>query len=135
MGRVILDTDILVDFLRGVDKAVKMVEDFIKGDTDICTTSINAFELYWGSFKLGKSKRVDAVDRLLTHLNVINFTQREARACGEEMAYLESIGMQIDIRDLIIGVLTRENNGAIVTGNVKHFSRIRNLSTLRYERK
>ena len=132
MGKIFLDTDILIDFLRGIDKAVKTINSFINKSEELCTTSINAFELYWGSYKLGGEEKVRSVEKLLTNLHVINFTEREAKACGEETTYLESIGLSIDLRDLLIGVTTRENNGKIVTGNAKHFKRIRGLKIIEY---
>ena len=45
-----LDSDILIDFLRGKEKAVKYIES-IRESSRIVTTVINVFELYYGAFK------------------------------------------------------------------------------------
>ena len=134
MGKTFLDTDILIDLLRGEEKAVNTVKELIQRREQLYTTPINVFELYWGAYKLGGGKKVEAIDRLLTHLTIADFTPREAKASGEEIAYLESIGLPIDIRDLFIGVTARENNGALLTGNTKHYTRIKSLKTIKYEK-
>jgi len=49
------------------------------------------------------------VEELCDILEILNLTLREALKAGEEIAYLYSIGQPIDIRDLLIGVIAREN--------------------------
>ncbi len=66
-------------------------------------------------------------------LIIFNMTVKDAIKAGEEIAYLESLGLKIDIRDLLIGIITRENGYALLTGNVKHFNRIKDLDILQYE--
>ncbi|MCD6357191.1 MAG: type II toxin-antitoxin system VapC family toxin [Thermoproteales archaeon] len=98
----------------------------------LATTAVNIFELSWGAHKLGGG-RIRDVERLASRLLVLGLTVREALKAGEE-AYLESLGLAIDVRDLLIGVIARENGYAIATGNVEHFTRIRGLRVIRYER-
>ena len=38
------------------------------------------------------------------------------------------------MRDVLIGVVTRENGASIATGNAKHFKRIRGLTVIEYKR-
>jgi len=130
--KVALDTDVLVDFLRGKGRAVKLLAKLMSKGASLATTVINAFELYWGAYKFGGAKRLVAVDKLLNRLTILNITTRESKTAGEEIAYLESIGLPIDIRDLLIGVIARENGYSILTGNVEHFNRIRQLNVLKY---
>lgn len=132
MEKVALDTDVLVDFLRGKGRAVKLLAKLMSKGASLATTVINAFELYWGAYKFGGAKRLVAVDKLLNRLTILNITTRESKTAGEEIAYLESIGLPIDIRDLLIGVIARENGYSILTGNVEHFNRIRQLNVLKY---
>ncbi len=46
MKNVILDTDVLIDFLRNKEDAFLLMEE-LKGE-NIATTPVNAFELFWG---------------------------------------------------------------------------------------
>ena len=52
MEKVALDTDVLVDFLRGKGRAVKLLAKLMSKGASLATTVINAFELYWGAYKL-----------------------------------------------------------------------------------
>jgi len=40
-------------------------------------------------------------------LDVLSLSEREALRAGEEMGYLEPIGVLIDLRDVLIEVVTR----------------------------
>lgn len=130
-GRVVLDTDVLVDFLKGKRRAVNLVKNLRKGGTVLGTTVINLFELAWGAHKVGKVKDVESLADALT---ILNLTPSESIKAGEEAAYLSSVGLMIDIRDLLIGVIARENGYAVATGNTRHFERIRGLELVPYQR-
>ncbi len=129
---VALDTDIIIDFLRGKERAVRLIKKLYESNINLATTVINIFELSWGAYKLGK-KRVNDIEKLTESLIILNMTVKDAIKAGEEIAYLESLGLKIDIRDLLIGIITRENGYALLTGNVKHFNRIKDLDILQYE--
>ncbi len=130
MEKVALDTDVLIDFLRGVEEAVSLVRN-LRERTFICTTVINAFELYWGAYKL---RRVDVIDKLLGRIGLLELGPNEARVAGEEIAYLESIGQPLDVRDVLIGTIAKVNGCALATGNIRHFKRIRGLGVIEYVR-
>lgn len=128
----VLDTDILIDFLRGRKSAVGLIKE-LRESLALATTSINLFELSWGASKLSKDK-FRSVLNLASKLRVLNLTGHEAIKAGEEMAYLETLGSSINIRDLMIGIIARENNYKLVTGNIKHFKRIRGLEVIEYKK-
>jgi len=130
--KVALDTDVLIDFLRGKDKAVRFIRNFKNKGVLLATTVINAFELYWGAYKFGGSRRTLTVDKLLDKLTILTMTVHEAKVAGEEIAYLEKVGLPIDVRDLLIGIIARENGYSVATGNITHLSRIRGISILKY---
>jgi tRNA(fMet)-specific endonuclease VapC len=132
-GRVVLDTDVLIDFLRGLKGCINFVRGLKDGGMELATTSINIFELAWGAYKIDRAK-VGEIFNLSKVLRVLSLSEREALRAGEEIGYLESIGMPIDLRDILIGVIARENGASIATGNVKHFKRIRGLTVIEYKR-
>jgi len=132
-GKVVLDTDLLIDFLRGLKSSISFVKELRDGGMELTTTSINIFELAWGAYKIDRAK-VGDVSNLSRVLRVLSLSEREALKAGEEIGYLESIGVPIDLRDLLIGVIARENGASIATGNVKHFKRIRGLTVIEYRK-
>ncbi len=128
---IVLDTDILIDFLKGRELAVNIIRGFLESRVRLATTVINIFELSWGAYRVG---RLRDVEELCDILEILNLTLREALKAGEEIAYLYSIGQPIDIRDLLIGVIARENGYTILTGNTKHLNKIRGLKVIPYYR-
>jgi len=132
-GLVVIDSDVLIDYLRGLKEASTFVERLRKGGAKLATTAINIFELAWGACKLGEARLRD-VHKLSKALTVLNLSEREALKAGEEMGYLESLGVPVDLRDILIGVTARENGASVATGNVKHFKKIRGLTVIEYKR-
>ena len=74
------------------------------------------------------------IDKLSRTLTILPMSSHESKAAGEEIAYLESLGVIIDIRDLLIGIIAGENGYFVVTGNVAHSNRIRDLNVLEYRK-
>jgi len=133
MEKYVLDTDILIDFLRGKDKAVSIVKK-LKEKGFLATTIINVFELFWGAYRLRKKEKINIVRRLIERLEILPLNEKVAESAGKEIAYLESIGLPIDIRDLLIGIIAKEHNYIIVTGDEEHFQRIRGLEVVNWRR-
>lgn len=131
--KIVLDTDVLIDFLRGSSSGVDFIKRLKAEGAELLTTFINIFELAWGAYKIGRVK-IETISNLARALEVLSLSEREALRAGEEMGYLESIGVPIDLRDVLIGVVTRENGASIATGNAKHFKRIRGLTVIEYKR-
>ncbi|MBO8182962.1 MAG: type II toxin-antitoxin system VapC family toxin [Archaeoglobus sp.] len=127
---ICLDTDVLVDILRGsqqtVEKIKKLEEKF-----DLTTTTINIFELYFGAFKSRKVKKnVKAVDELTERLEPLKLTEFSAKISGKIVAELERKGKPIDFRDAMIAGIALENGAVVYTRNVEHFKRVEGLKLL-----
>jgi tRNA(fMet)-specific endonuclease VapC len=131
---VVLDADVLIDYLRGLKSAVAFVEKLGREGVALATTAVNLFELAWGAYKLGGGRLRD-VQKLAGALTVLSLSEREALRAGEEMGYLESLGAPVDLRDVLIGVIARENGASVATGNARHLRRIRGLAVIEYRRR
>lgn len=123
---VYLDSDILIDFLRGNRETVKTIRR-LEEEYELATTSVNLFELYYGAYKTGRSKNVKAVDELASRLEVSTITEKSAKISGRIIAELESDGEVIDFRDALIAAVVIENNAILFTRNVRHFRRVKGL--------
>lgn len=127
---ICLDSDIIIDFLRGEKEATK----FIKQHDDCCTlatTTINIFELYRGAYNSKKTnKNLDQMEELIRNLFVLNFTPQAAQIAAKIDIELSNKGMPIDPRDLFIASTAKTFNFAVKTNNKKHFERIPGLTIL-----
>ena len=122
-----LDTDVLIDFLRGDPKTAEKVER-LEEEFVLATTTINLFELYYGAFRTEKIERnVKTVKKLAARLKLLVFADKSAELSGRVMAELEKEGQTIGFRDAMIAGMVLENTVLFYTRNVKHFKRIKEM--------
>ena len=62
--RTIIDTDILIDFLRNRKESVEFVTHLEKKKTILSSTAINAFELYYGAHKSNSQLKLCKLQRI-----------------------------------------------------------------------
>ena len=129
-GVICLDTDILIDFLRGSQRTVEKIRK-LEDNFELTTTTVNVFELYFGAFKSRKmEKNVKAVDKLVERLEPLKLTSHSAKISGRIVAELEREDKPIDFRDAMIAGIALENSVAVYTRNVEHFKRVSGLKIL-----
>jgi len=125
---VCLDTNILIDTLRGDEETVGRMREIESTGSILSTTTINAFELFYGAEKTERKERNrDAVAKLLDRLLVYEFTGKAAERAGEIAAHLEADGRSIDFRDVLIGATAIVNDSTLFTRDISHFERIPHL--------
>ncbi len=128
--KLVLDTNVIIGILRGKEPDRYILPRF-ESTSNIATTIINVYELYYGAFKSkDPSKNLAASKGFLSTIDVLELDDRSAERSGETMAKLESKGNMIDPRDLFSGCIALENGYAILTRNRKHFERIPDLVVL-----
>ena len=122
-----LDTDLLIAFLRGVEGARDFLETvWGRGDEPV-TTAVNLYELYVGALQRG-GRHVQAVRELEQLLPVLVLDARAARLAAEVGTALRRRGEVIDIRDLLIASIALVNGCSVATCNTRHFRRVETLS-------
>jgi len=123
---VVLDTDVLVSDLRGKSSILRKLEG-----KDLSTTVVNAFELFHGAYKSKESSaNLSATRGLLGSLRLVGLSVKAAERAGEVLAQTQESGQAIEIRDLLIGCIAREEGLSLLTHNVKHFRRIPGLMVM-----
>ena len=127
-----LDTDLLIAILRGKQEAQTTVEELDK-EGRAATTSVNAFEVYFGANKSDRKKEnIEETSKLLGRLIVIPLGLSSSQKAAEISAELSAKGETIDFRDAMIGAIALENNLTLVTRNMAHFKKIKGLQTERW---
>lgn len=116
----LLDTDVLIDFLRGYDKAV----DFVTANSHrIILSSIVVAELYAG---VKGSAELSALDNFISLFTVVPVTAEIARAGGlYKRDYAKSHG--VGLADAIIAATCESENAGLKTLNVKHYPMIKGI--------
>jgi tRNA(fMet)-specific endonuclease VapC len=87
-------------------------------------------ELRYGSLRVpnGEALWRKIEKLLLTKLQIMPFSYKEALKAGEVLAGLYSTGQPIGVEDVMIASIALSNGLTVVSANTKHFSRISGLS-------
>ena len=92
------------------------------------TTSITLGELVYGATKAGSARLAEQVGELVGGaLRVMPFDAEAAQVYGTIRASLESDGKRLAEPDLRIASIALARDLTLVTGNVRHFARVRDL--------
>ncbi len=118
----LVDTDIMVDFLRGHDAAV----DFVTSNsTNIILSSIVVAELYAG---IRNDEELGTLDKLLSFFRVIPVSQEIARKAGlfkRQFAKSHALGLA----DAIVAVTAITESSELKTLNIKHYPMLHDLKS------
>jgi tRNA(fMet)-specific endonuclease VapC len=120
---ICLDTDFLINFIKGKDDEVDFI-NLHEAKSTLATTQINLFELYLGAYLRKNGVEIQLIDRLSDSLKVLNLTAESSKIAAHDLAHLKMKGKEIDFRDVLIGAITKVSDFSIKTNNKKHFSRI-----------
>ncbi len=117
---MLVDTDVMVDFLRGHAKAVALVHDH---SPRIILSGIAAAELYAG---VKGDKELNTLDDLLSLFRIVPVSAELARAGGlYKRDYAKSHG--VGLADAIIAATAQAESADLKTLNVKHYPIIKGL--------
>ena len=128
--RIVLDSTVLIDFLRGDPEQTSFVQEHELLGT-LFTTVINAFELYIGAYRCQqKENNLRLVKELLSRLQILPLHPDIAQRAAEICAQLERDGNAIDFKDLLVGIIALDAGCSVKTDNKKHFNRIPGLKVV-----
>ena len=117
---LLIDTDVMIDFLRGHPKAVALVK---KHSSRIILSSIVAAELYAGA---RGDEELDTLDNLVSLFRVIPVSPSLARAGGlNKRDYSKANG--VGLADAIVAATCQAENAELKTLNIKHYPMLKGL--------
>lgn len=123
MEKILVDTDVLIDFMRGYDERIKSLFYRIqKHETHASISLVSVTELY-----AGKDAEVEAKQTILTKLlaffNIVLLDLSTAQLAGNiKRKY------SLSLADSYIAATSLENGLPLLSFNNKHFKQIPELS-------
>lgn len=121
----VVDTDVLVDYLRGRGPGAELLARLGRGGYRV--TAVSAFEL-----ALGAAHRLDPRPvQALLDAPTLALTPRGGLLGGEALARLRGDGRGIDVRDALQAGVCLDAGSPLVTRNVRHFERVPGLRVIR----
>lgn len=131
MTKVLLDTDILSEILKGKNAVVaKRAAEYLAAHGRFTTSAVSVAEIVFGLHRVGREDRVALFESSLVTAEVLPFDDAAARLAGRINADLERTGRIIGFPDVMIAAIALRNSVPVVTGNVAHFEQVR---TARYD--
>jgi len=121
-GLVVVDTDLVIDFLRGRGDGVRLVRSLLR-ERRFRVTAVTAFELRVGADFLS---RRDDILRLVRG-RCFPLDLRSAMRAGEIAASLQSEGWGIGFADCLQAGACLRHGLPLATRNRKHFDRVDGL--------
>ena len=121
----VLDSDILIDYLRGVDPGRQVVRE-VRAARAFRVTAVSAFELALGR---GYARNSAPVEALLS-TQCLPLTREAALRGGDVLRELRAAGAGIEIRDAMQAGICLEARAQLVTRNVRHFKRVPGLEVV-----
>ena len=129
---ICLDSDVIIDFLKGKLQALDAIKH---ARSHFVTTEVNRFEVMFGIHRrrIQGAEELNVATRFFDSLEVLPFGPGCADLAADVLGKLHKKGKMINGNDALIAA-SAMNHGCsrILTGNVKHFSRIPGLQVETY---
>ncbi len=126
----LFDTDAISELLRKKPSPAYVLWLGGVAREDQFTSAVTVGELFRGAFRSADRDRhlKNIEERVLTAVTVLPFDTGVARVYGGLCADLESTGRPLPDADLQIASTALHHGLTLVTGNLRHFRRVRGLS-------
>lgn len=121
-SRPVLDSDVLIDYLRGSGPGRDLVHDLVR-KSGYRVTAVTAFELALGRSYRENPRPVHA----LLGAPLLTLTRRAGLRAGMLLGELRADGVAIDVRDAMQAGICLEADATLVSRNASHFERIPGL--------
>ncbi len=113
---VLLDTTVLIDFLRG-RPVVERIDELLAGRDTLCTSTVNVEEICRGV----RTAEITAVEQLFDGLRIVPITREQGRQAGEWRRLFATQGVTLSQADCLIAAAARAASAVLATGNPSDF--------------
>jgi len=119
----LLDTNVLIEILKGNQKTIDRVKDL---NGILAISSISRMELYYGAFNKAEIEQIEKFTSLFEIIQINEAISLEATRLVKTFAKSHNL----DIPDSLIAATTLLNNAGLLTYNIKDFRFITGLTLL-----
>ncbi len=117
MGRVLLDTSVLIDALRGRPVAAERVLALRRNRDIALGCAVNVEEVVRGL----RPSEVESAGRLLAGLRIVRLGRVEGMLAGRWRREYAQVGITLSQSDCLIAAAARSADAVLATGNPRHF--------------
>lgn len=128
MDKVLLDTDILSESLKRIDRrVVARATAYIAAFSHYTISAVTVTEVVAGWHKRQREDRIQWFFAEMAGAEVLVLDRQGAEIAGRIYADLERTGQPIGLADAMIAATALQHNLTLVTGNISHYQRILGL--------
>jgi predicted nucleic acid-binding protein len=132
MKPVLVDTDILSEFLRGIPRVVENAENYLQEYDAINFSIITYYEILNGLLYKDARKQLQKFTDFADLNKVLPLTISATRQSAEIYASLKKTGQPIGHTDCLIAGIALTNGLQLVTNNTDHFKRVQGLELVNW---
>jgi len=125
---VCVDTSFLVALIRRDPEAENLLENYVTTETKLTTTPITVCELFKGAYKSNKDENIRRVRKILTYLQISDFSVHACETYGRLVNELGLKGSPIGDLDAMIAAIALASGESLLTSDKEHFGRISGLT-------
>jgi tRNA(fMet)-specific endonuclease VapC len=128
---VALDTNTISYYFRGDPQVVPRLQALPPGE--VAVPALVVYELRYELTRLppaAAEPRLEALRKLLAPLRILDFDEASAQVAATLRSQLEALGTPIGPHDLLIAATALRHGAALVTRNVREFSRVTGLQVI-----
>ena len=130
----ILDSDVLIGYLRDVPKCLELLNNFISNKIIIKTTVFNVAELYQGAYLSSKyEENKKKITKFLNTLTILDFNRKDAEIYSRISVELRKKGESIGDFDELIGSMVVARAETLITRNIRHYEKIPDIILKNWE--
>jgi tRNA(fMet)-specific endonuclease VapC len=125
LDKTLLDTDILSEVLKGVNRQVLLRSNaYLQTFSSYTISVITVMEIVRGWHRLQREDRIQRFLGALSTTEVLSVDSSTAELAGRIYADLQRTGQLIGVADSIIAATAIQHDLVLVTGNQNHYQRI-----------
>jgi predicted nucleic acid-binding protein len=113
MARFLLDTDAVIDYLKGFPGTVSLIRELHQAGGSLCVCAVVIAEVYAGLLPKDRGP----ARRFLSACSFLPTSAEAAREAGEWRYHHARRGTTISITDALIGATAHAHDARVVTGN------------------
>ncbi len=117
MARLLLDTDAIIDYLKGFDSTVSLITDRHRAGDTLCVSDVLIAEVYTGPRPHDRPQAA----RLVRACTFLPTSAEIAQQAGEWRYRHARQGLTIATTDALIAATAHAHRARVVTGNTAHY--------------
>ena len=124
----VLDTDILLDAMRGREETIRFIDGLIVGTQPVAVSAVSVMQLHEGIARaVRRDREAERVKAALLGVVTYPFTHGVAERAGALQGELLRRGRPVPTADLMIAATALHHGEPVATRNVRDFRRIPGL--------